>query len=1596
MAGRDNFTDATKTQIASRAGYICSHPTCGRMTIGPSDDRASGVTMVGIAAHIVDAAGSGVRSEPSWTSAQRKAASNGIWMCAIHGKWIDDNPSIATVAKLHEWKAAHEAEISAWVEHGFRGILKSWDRLSLLSHDQRETIRTALPNQHSIVRDDSRFHAALEVHGACFVTGDSGVGKSALVKTALDARYPEARQIWLGPEALQLALSEADRSKLELTAPLVDQLRTSTAARNILVLDAVERIDAATVDRLTRAVDTLREDRGRDSKGWDIVAIGQRAGFEFHLDPLTSSFGSALIEVDSVDQDSVRHALLGVPALAQHAYDDSFVSLLGNLRTLAWIIAAGPFLAGGETGRMAARTQIADRLWTFWTTGDVDLHSFMVGLARRDAEYERSVGLSELSATERAAWKNGRGRMPVILSSRNRIAFEHDLASDWARYQSLKEIADDVAEWAPLADRPLWVASLRLFGQFLLREPDPVSNGWDTAFAAAEKIGAQNAIDILLDALCLDPDADRYLSERSGMLLADDGKLLNRLLDRFMHIATQPQRSTEPELTDASFNLYAEAELRWPIWSAWPPLLRFLVAHIEEISRLGSRSVAKLCGFWLMKTPPLINGEPVAYRAGIAELAVETARTDQIASIAYNSYGGRSDESGLVFAAALAGAEDQLDLVSAFALEMARRRPVNTDTQAKIDAIKAEERKRRASVEQDRPQRRKTAPLSMSMLGYRKLPPWPMGPAGRLNEAFRTAVLKDHGLKALMMIAPDVAAEILLACIVDDKPKTEPRGMAMEPRLGLNWEHDDRPTLYWTSPFFVFLRQCPEPALDALLTLVEFCSARWLDDEKSNRPEPLRLVLGDGRKKSFVGNWRVLDWSHTRKAVNSQLFAALDALERWLWMRITEGEDIGDLCAELLERSNSVAIVGVLADCAKLKPALLSGPLKPLLTSPLLILGDDYRLSQRFGNDGFTWYRAGEFARKIGLEWEQAQHRITSLKYVIRDLRRSDPAFDAIARDAITAWPRAKGNFRLRQRALAAELDPANWQEEQGADGEASWRMVYPARLAAAIAAQQPEESAVPTLAMVLGQFEQELGKTISDEQARGLFEAFDEDDPDLKIFSPVEQRIIMTAAATLLVVGAPDWVGAHEQVLVRLRRMIDASVPDYENVADPRDERLEFGPGLAWASVAAIFGKANGCGEPATWDRILSFALAAGDGGLINTVVTAARKVRNQLGASYGAIVEVAVLAAALTALLPRMEGEPGAPEMVARWRLRLAKRALASSKNPETFDLVALAQRIERIWRARYERQSGRPIDAMGRRNLHRRYSLGIGTHLLQATFGWALQDDVPPPTEGLDEHRRVVRMLWEFVDWQLRDNPDEPVTERDGFDSLDNFGLQVLRTISARIPRGDAAASRVLWEPVLALGPRGEFTVEHMIDGLFLSLYKDIDPALFIANWDAMLAYLFEPDWAEGGRYWRAQSILLRMLGLNASHQIASSPTVMAHVASLAPYYEAFAKNHIGGDGSTLANFANFFASEAGAALRIAAIQWIETLLAETTTRLKKNAGSALAELAQALLEHHAGELLADRAARDALNNVIARMVRDQAPYALALQDRARTLR
>ena len=128
---RDGFLPKTKELIGKRAGYLCAFPGCRLLTIGPSDDRVSGVSMIGVAAHITAASVGGPRYDPALTHEERSSEQNGVWTCQTHGKMIDDNPSKHSVDDINRWKKQHEEWIFARLPNAQNYLKDGISRISI-------------------------------------------------------------------------------------------------------------------------------------------------------------------------------------------------------------------------------------------------------------------------------------------------------------------------------------------------------------------------------------------------------------------------------------------------------------------------------------------------------------------------------------------------------------------------------------------------------------------------------------------------------------------------------------------------------------------------------------------------------------------------------------------------------------------------------------------------------------------------------------------------------------------------------------------------------------------------------------------------------------------------------------------------------------------------------------------------------------------------------------------------------------------------------------------------------------------------------------------------------------------------------------------------------------------------------------------------------------------------------------------------------------------------------------------------------------------------------------------------------------------------
>lgn len=155
---RDDFSSATKDILAKRVGYRCSNPGCRQPTSGPQTDP-TGAINVGVAAHIAAASPDGPRYNAMLTSEQRSAPENGLWLCQMCGKLVDNDPVRYTVGILNNWKQRAEAAALGELEKRLRrfpdsaGVFERMERLmpALLAEMRQDIAENPLAREFVVL-----------------------------------------------------------------------------------------------------------------------------------------------------------------------------------------------------------------------------------------------------------------------------------------------------------------------------------------------------------------------------------------------------------------------------------------------------------------------------------------------------------------------------------------------------------------------------------------------------------------------------------------------------------------------------------------------------------------------------------------------------------------------------------------------------------------------------------------------------------------------------------------------------------------------------------------------------------------------------------------------------------------------------------------------------------------------------------------------------------------------------------------------------------------------------------------------------------------------------------------------------------------------------------------------------------------------------------------------------------------------------------------------------------------------------------------------------------------------------------------------------
>lgn len=196
---RHEFSAAIRRQIAERAGHQCSFPACNRRTVS-SGAGGQYVSRSGYAAHIYSAASDGPRGQGGLTAGELRSADNGIWLCGVHAKLVDNNKGSAYPPEvLHSYKALHEARIA--LEH--EGLYPPIGWLHEFSVGQNPLF---VPGQRFQFAKLNLFY------------GMNGTGKTALIEWIIGFFDPERVTRWMTPGSLPI------QAKMSVLSPKLQRV----------------------------------------------------------------------------------------------------------------------------------------------------------------------------------------------------------------------------------------------------------------------------------------------------------------------------------------------------------------------------------------------------------------------------------------------------------------------------------------------------------------------------------------------------------------------------------------------------------------------------------------------------------------------------------------------------------------------------------------------------------------------------------------------------------------------------------------------------------------------------------------------------------------------------------------------------------------------------------------------------------------------------------------------------------------------------------------------------------------------------------------------------------------------------------------------------------------------------------------------------------------------------------------------------------------------------------------------------------------------------------------------------------------------------
>lgn len=836
------------------------------------------------------------------------------------------------------------------------------------------TIKNIRINREEIVKKTYDF---ISENRISIIFGDSGSGKSTILKTILERKNDKRIFIWLNYSDLDCTTNNFI-SSLKLNIDLEELIFNNPNITFAFILEGIDKTYSEAVFTNLRFLMLMCSKYPINVK---LVFSSQTDELNRLNSNLKTEIEAKYLQIPGPKKSELSPLIDTLPELSSLLSTPHLVNLLSNFQILKIVIYN--YKSGDKLINAVEETDIVEWFWFDKVTRNQNKISIQnvvfkfLKFQNQNFSYEVNTEVFDPLETTIIDFliTNGIFKFDV---EKNCILFSHKLVNDWAKFIYIRALNHE--ELVKLSELYYWKNGLKYFSIYQLKSN---FDKWKEIYQnSATSPVLRNA---LLEGLFSSNNSTKYYEGVHKEIFSKDLDVFESFINLFLYYST----ITPDTLVDFGKDLkIIDAELfimiRIPILPYWNSLLRFILKYKQiYLEENNNTSIIILIIIWLKNTPK--NYE---MRSELAAIGVQKVQKTYAAMNSRGLHRGNHNTLKLCYILlCYSFSEMPEDIKEIFEIASGKVYPKGK-IKVYIDQFNKEYKeyitkniKRRKRIKKDN---HFYTPVFANQV--RKFKSFKHGPVTTSDSEFSEFILSPFYPPIIYLKDPYFLNKILLAVIIKEN---------IQPLSSYNYSLQDRNEFgihkkyNWTYPSFYdssfedLLRINSDAFLDFAITLINFFTERYLHDVKlfnMRAPRTIKVKLF-GKVRTFIGDEQSLNFYNgnlTPYIVKNVLIV----LEKYL-IENSKDEKIIIFLKELISKCNNISILGILITFSKCNKKMLLSEFFEIIKNPYLI-DWDMQVSNSFTRSSYNPHRQSGFIKQNIEKWYNLPCRKTSLLEMLK------------------------------------------------------------------------------------------------------------------------------------------------------------------------------------------------------------------------------------------------------------------------------------------------------------------------------------------------------------------------------------------------------------------------------------------------------------------------------------------------------------------------------------------------------------------------------------------------------------------------------------